>query len=214
MSARILLLEDDGAFALDVKWALVPLGCEVTIVSEGNAGLARAVSDRFDLIIVCAELHGMNGFRVCNRLKKDPAVRPTPLLMMWTDASRSALDEHMKLPTRADGYVRKPFSPSDLRGQVRAFVPSAEAVPSLRSADVADGWEARTPARSADSCPCRRVRSPRPSRHPQSRLRSRSYGASSPGHRPSLQRSRRSKLVSRGSRRRTRASFVKFRRHA
>jgi hypothetical protein len=64
--------------------------------------------------------------------------------MMWTDASKSALDEHMKLPTRADGYVRKPFSPSDLRGQVRAFVPAVEGVPSLRQPNVggADGWEA------------------------------------------------------------------------
>jgi DNA-binding response OmpR family regulator len=55
---RILLLEDDGAFALDVKRALAPMGCEVTVVAEGNTGLARAVSDRFDLIILSAELRG------------------------------------------------------------------------------------------------------------------------------------------------------------
>src|SRR5262245_11176199 len=56
MSVRILLLEDDGAFALDLKHALDPFGCDVTIVSEGNAGLARAVSERFDLILLSAEL--------------------------------------------------------------------------------------------------------------------------------------------------------------
>ena len=117
MTSRILLLEDDGALALDLKRALAPMGCEVVILGDGNGGLARAVSDRFDLVVLSAELKGMNGFRLCNRLKRDAMAGSVPVILTWSESSASALSEHVKLPTRANAYVRKPYSPDDLRGR-------------------------------------------------------------------------------------------------
>ena len=40
MSARILLLEDDAVFASELSRALAEIGCDVTVVNEGNEGLA------------------------------------------------------------------------------------------------------------------------------------------------------------------------------
>lgn len=126
-----MVLEDDRAFALDLERALQPLGCEVILLDDGSVGLARAVSERVDLVVVSAELRGTNGFRVCNRIKKYRGGRPTPVIITWTEASASAREEHGRLPTAADSYIKRPFGASDLRGQVRAHVTSLSTRSSL-----------------------------------------------------------------------------------
>src|SRR5882762_8663435 len=97
MGARILVLEDDVPLACEIQAALVAIGCEVEILRDGNAGLARTASDRFDLVIASLELPGMNGFRFCNRLKKAPTGRSMPVFLLTEQLSPDVFDEHRKL---------------------------------------------------------------------------------------------------------------------
>jgi len=127
MGARILVLEDDVPLACEIQAALGATGCEVEILRDGNAGLARAASDRFDLVIASLELPGMNGFRFCNRLKKAPTGRSIPVFLLSEQPSPDVFDEHRKLSTRADSYFHKPLTMAELIAQVRAcLVPAAE----------------------------------------------------------------------------------------
>ncbi len=123
MGAKVLLLEDDVPLALEMRAALAQIGCTVEVLRDGNAGLARATSSSFDLIIASVELPGMNGFRLANRLKKDPKHFSAPIFLL-TSQSDSAFDEHRKLPTRADSYFQKPILSAELVARVRANVPS------------------------------------------------------------------------------------------
>src|SRR5438445_9489174 len=102
MAARVLLVEEDSTTANELSGSLRAIGCEVTRTEDGPTGLVRAVTERFDVILVSAELRGTSGFRVCNRIKKDPDARSTPLFVMG--ASRDQVEAHRALATQADRY--------------------------------------------------------------------------------------------------------------
>src|SRR6266700_2108437 len=122
MGAKVLLLEDDVPLALEMNAALTQIGCAVDVQRDGNAGLTRAMSSPFDLIVASVELPGMNGFRLVNRLKKDQKRSSTPIFLV-TSQSASTFDEHRKLPTRADSYFQKPIMMAELVARARASVP-------------------------------------------------------------------------------------------
>jgi DNA-binding response OmpR family regulator len=121
-AVRVLLIDDDVAFAHDVSTALSELGCRVEVLRDGNRALARAVSSRFHLVIASAEITGMNGFRLCTRLKKDRTAGQTPVFLLSADADELA--HHAELPTKADAYFRKPVTVAELLARVRAQVPA------------------------------------------------------------------------------------------
>jgi DNA-binding response OmpR family regulator len=125
MGPRVLLLDDDPQFVEEAQASLAGMGCEVTWLAGGDAGLTRAVTDRFDLVVASAELRGVNGFRLCNRVKRDPRASAVPVFLVTTTASSESVDAHRDLPTRADVYLRKPVVMAELLAQVRAHVRSA-----------------------------------------------------------------------------------------
>ena len=133
MGLRVLLLDDDAPFVAEAQASLEGAGCEVTSLRSGDSGLARATTDRFDVVVASAELPSVNGFRLCNRMKKDPAVRGVPVLLLTTGASASSAEAHRLQPTRADVYLQKPIVMAELVAQVRARLPAAR--PPMPTAD-------------------------------------------------------------------------------
>jgi DNA-binding response OmpR family regulator len=120
MASSILLLEQDANLASELQGGLRRLGYEVTALRDGRTGLARAVSQRFDVIVVSAELPGMNGFRVCNRIKKDANAQRIPLILIG--GVLSELDAHRKLPTRAQSYLERPIRLDEVVVSVRKLL--------------------------------------------------------------------------------------------
>ena len=82
MGQNVLVFESDANFAGDLRNELTKLGCDVRVVDDGNTGLQQATSARPDLILLSIELPRMNGFSVCNKLKKDPSLKDVPLIIM------------------------------------------------------------------------------------------------------------------------------------
>ena len=108
MLAKVLLVEHDADVGNELEIGLRENGCDVTLLSDGEMGLARAASDRFDVILVSGELPGMSGFRLCNRIKEDPSTRDVTTFVMST--SVADLEAHRRLPTHANAYFRRPVS--------------------------------------------------------------------------------------------------------
>jgi DNA-binding response OmpR family regulator len=117
MGSKILLVEGDASAGADLRAALADAGFAVTLVRDGQVGLARAVSEPFDAVIVSAELPGINGFRVCNRIRKDPNVRGVRVFIVGAEADDLAA--HARLPTRADSYFEKPLVVAELMARMR-----------------------------------------------------------------------------------------------
>ena len=64
----------------------------------------------------------MNGFSVCNKLKKDPALKEVPLIIMSSESSDETFEQHRKLRTRAEDYVHKPIAFGELLDHINTFV--------------------------------------------------------------------------------------------
>ena len=122
MSIKVLVFESDAAFASELRNELGKLGCTVSVVDDGNVGLQQAAADKPDLILLSIELPRMNGFSVCNKLKKDPALKDVPLIIMSSESSDETFEQHRKLRTRAEDYVHKPIAFGDLLGRIQQFV--------------------------------------------------------------------------------------------
>jgi CheY-like chemotaxis protein len=139
MSTKVLVFESDPAFAGELRNELGKLGCSTTVVDDGNVGLQQAASDKPDLILLSIELPRMNGFSVCNKLKKDAGLKEVPLVIMSSESSDETFEQHKKLRTRAEDYVHKPIAFGELLQHIQRLVTlGGPAVQDLDAAIVID----------------------------------------------------------------------------
>jgi two-component system alkaline phosphatase synthesis response regulator PhoP len=118
MSSRILLVEDEPGLVMTLSDMLTLEGHEVEAATDGVAGLEKALSGAFDLVILDVMLPGKNGFDICRDLRqqgKDVAV------LMLT-AKSSVTDRVVGLRLGADDYLAKPFDPAELLARVEALL--------------------------------------------------------------------------------------------
>ncbi|MEZ4302078.1 MAG: response regulator [Polyangiaceae bacterium] len=120
---KVLVFESDPEFAGELRTELARLNCTVQVVDDGNVGLTAAAQDRPDLVLLSIELPRMNGFSVCNKLKKDSALKDIPLIIMSSESSDETFEQHKKLRTRAEDYVHKPIAFGELLEHIRRLIP-------------------------------------------------------------------------------------------
>lgn len=121
---RVLVVEDEEPLVASLRSGLESEGFTVEAATDGTTGLALAQSGRFDVIVLDVMLPGMNGLRVCRRLRESDAI--TPVLVLT--AKQGEWDESETLDIGADDYLRKPFSFDVLVARLRALVRRAARV--------------------------------------------------------------------------------------
>jgi len=114
---RILLVEDEPTLRLGLVDLLSGDGHHVESAAEGTRGLALALSESFDLIVLDWMLPGLPGIEICRRVR---AARPGVPIMMLTARGDEA-DKVRGLTDGADDYVTKPFSAKELLARVRVM---------------------------------------------------------------------------------------------
>jgi two-component system, OmpR family, response regulator RegX3 len=117
MSERILVVDDEPAIVDAVSYALEGEGYDVTSRADGEAALAAALEERFDLVVLDLMLPKMSGTEVCRRVRAESDV---PIVMLT--AKDAEVDRVLGLEAGADDYVTKPFSMSELLARVRAIL--------------------------------------------------------------------------------------------
>jgi DNA-binding response OmpR family regulator len=93
------------------------LAFQVDLSFDGIAGLAKADSDNYDLVILDLMLPGLDGIEICQRLRRKSFY--VPILMLT--AKSSEMDRVVGLEVGADDYVTKPFSIRELLARVKAI---------------------------------------------------------------------------------------------
>jgi two-component system response regulator VicR len=121
---KILIVEDEKNIAQVLLYNLVKAGYEAEVASDGGAGLARGSSGEFDLILLDIMLPVMNGFEVCERLR-----RVTQVPIIFVTAREEEKDKILGLDTGADDYVTKPFSFRELLSRIRANIRRSSSEP-------------------------------------------------------------------------------------
>ncbi len=114
---RILLVEDDDDIADLLELHLTDAGHAVDVVGDGDDGLARALTEAYDLIVLDIMLPGTDGFDICRRLRQEKC--PTPILMVT--AKTEEVDKVLGLELGADDYITKPFSIREVLARVKAL---------------------------------------------------------------------------------------------
>ncbi len=116
--AKILVVEDDAAIAFGLQKNLQFEGYEVIVAAEGEAGLKRALEDRPDLIILDIMLPRINGFEICEILRKKQIETP----VIFLSARSQETDKITGLDLGGDDYITKPFSVRELLARVKTVL--------------------------------------------------------------------------------------------
>ena len=115
--SKILIIEDEIEIADLEKDYLELSGFQVSISNDGNKGLAMALTEDYDLIILDLMLPGIDGFDVCKMIREKKNI---PIIMV--SAKKDDIDKIRGLGLGADDYMTKPFSPSELVARVKAHM--------------------------------------------------------------------------------------------
>ena len=124
MQRRVLVIEDNHDIARLIHLHLTELGCTVTVLHNGAAGMETACRDTFDLIVLDLMLPEQDGLEICRVVRAQN--RYTPILMLT--ARTSELDRVLGLELGADDYLTKPFSLMEFRARVKAIFRRTEAM--------------------------------------------------------------------------------------
>jgi DNA-binding response OmpR family regulator len=115
---RLLLIEDDSSIAAGLRLNLRHEGYVVTVESDGEQGLKRALADAPDLILLDVMLPTMNGFEILRELR----TRGSTAGVIMLTAKGLEEDKVLGLDLGADDYVQKPFAVGELLARVNAVL--------------------------------------------------------------------------------------------
>ena len=112
-----LLIEDDERLAELTREYLEKHGVITSWEARGDTGLAAALRDSYDLVLLDLMLPGKTGIEVCQRIREQSDV---PLIMLTARGEEA--DRVLGLEIGADDYLAKPFSPRELLARIRALL--------------------------------------------------------------------------------------------
>ncbi|MBU6403047.1 MAG: response regulator transcription factor [Verrucomicrobia bacterium] len=115
---RLLIIEDERPMRTALKDALEAEGHRVLVAADGETGLASALEEKPDLVLLDIMLPRLDGFAVCSELRR--LGHTVPVLMLT--AKGQVEDRVTGLDAGADDYLVKPFSTDELLARVRALL--------------------------------------------------------------------------------------------
>jgi DNA-binding response OmpR family regulator len=115
---RLLIVEDEKNIANNLKKGLAEEGFAVDVRYDGEEGYDLAATEEYDTIILDLMLPKMDGFTICQKLRKDKIF--TPVIMLT--AKDTIEDKINGLDIGADDYLTKPFSFEELLARIRSVI--------------------------------------------------------------------------------------------
>ena len=114
----ILIIEDEAAIRAGLMDVFVFHGYEVDSADNGTEGLEKALSGKFNMILLDIMLPGIDGYEVCNRIRQQD--RDQAIIMLTAKTNDEDIIQGLSLG--ADDYVAKPFSVAQLVLRVEAVL--------------------------------------------------------------------------------------------
>lgn len=114
---RVLVIDDEPPIRLLCRVNLEAEGMEVLEAADGPSGLAKAKSQRPDVILLDVMMPGLDGWRVAEELLDDPTTQEIPIVFLTARAEFR--DRARGLDIGGVDYVTKPFNPVELAPLVR-----------------------------------------------------------------------------------------------
>lgn len=115
MPKKILIVDDESYVRLLVTQVLEDFqnaGVLLLTANDGPAAWEAIEAEQPDVVILDIMLPGFSGYELCQRIKRDPALAATCVIMLT--AKSQAADRQRGLDAGADEYITKPFDPHGL----------------------------------------------------------------------------------------------------
>lgn len=106
---RVLIIEDNETNLYMMKFILTRLECEVLEARDGESGVALALSERPDLILMDIQLPVLDGYAATRRLREEETTREIPIIAVTSFAM--AGDREKAMEAGCTAYVEKPIDP-------------------------------------------------------------------------------------------------------
>ena len=116
----VLVADDDEDILQLVSFRLERAGYTVVTAADGQQALAAARQHQPDLAVLDVMMPGLNGYEVTRQLRADPATAAIPVILLTARVQEA--DVSRGFEAGADDYLRKPFSPQELRSRVQAIL--------------------------------------------------------------------------------------------
>ncbi len=123
MRNKILVVDDDAELVELVSFNLKQAGYSVTAASNGVDAIKKARSSAPDLIVLDVMMPELDGFAVCEILRRDTSTASIPIMMLT--ALSSELGRMAGLGSGASDFITKPFSPRLLLARVEELLKKA-----------------------------------------------------------------------------------------
>ena len=115
--AKILAVDDSASMRQMVSFTLKGAGHQVIEAADGVEALAKAKSNALDLVISDVNMPNMDGITLIAELRKLPAFKFTPMLMLTTESSADKKSQGKA--AGATGWIVKPFNPDQLLNTIK-----------------------------------------------------------------------------------------------
>ena len=123
MGCRVLFIDNDPLVGKLVRDLLEQEGYQVAVAISGKEGLNIARAQPPDVFLLDIMMPGMDGFQVCEAIRRDDALRSIPVVMLTAMESQK-LNERA-FAVGAEACMTKPFSPERLLNAVNITVQNA-----------------------------------------------------------------------------------------
>ena len=123
--AKILLIDDDPDFVEATKVVLESRPYEIITALGGEEGLKKAREEKPDLVLLDVIMPGINGFQVCQQLKKDLQLSQIPVIMITSFSEKyreTSIGVSQGLSLEAEDFVDKPVAPTELLIRVEKWL--------------------------------------------------------------------------------------------
>jgi class 3 adenylate cyclase len=116
---RVLVVDDDRDMLSFLARLISAQGVRVETAPDGDAALVRAMASPPDLILLDVMLPGIDGFSVCERLKRDPATAMVPIVLVTALEDQASRVRGIR--AGADDFLSKPVQREELIARVQTL---------------------------------------------------------------------------------------------
>jgi DNA-binding response OmpR family regulator len=120
MAYKLLLADDSITIQKIVELMLAGEGFEIKVTSNGEEALAVIPSFKPDLLLADIEMPRINGYQLCEKIKKDPSTSGIPVILLA--GAFEPIDEILAKQVRADDFIIKPFETQELISKINAVL--------------------------------------------------------------------------------------------
>ncbi len=116
---KVLVVDDASTDLLALKDVVSKTGCQVVTASSGKEAVAKAKSEKPDLIFMDIVMDDMDGYGACREITRDPETKNIPVVFV---SSKKQKADHL-WATKQGGraLVSKPFTEEQIRTQLKLY---------------------------------------------------------------------------------------------